>query len=254
MTTSSARKGPNNILVAAVTGLAATFYFPATGMADVRKSEPSLHIQSDREPRHEEYKIHSLPGVLMSQSNTVRCDTVCDQMTEYDSFFDVARLKGGGFAALKKEPGDSFSWRQGETLRDVTSARKLLVAPASPRRTPGLAGFKLKRTARLMESQDLFVGVWTPTNENPGGNVIGLFSDDKSQRIEGLNVQGVCRLATVDAPVIALASEPSLHGEMWPVVIIVRRPKAANAQIISFSLFPSSLQCNGKLKAASPKL
>ena len=244
----------NGPFALALAGLVATSHSPAMGFADGWKAEPKGHLKNALGSRDGEYKFRSVEGVLIAKSSSVRCDTVCDKIADYDSFFDVARLKGGGFAALKEDAGGTYSWKVGETLRDVTSVRKLLVASVSPRRNPDMAGYELKLTTRLMDSEDLFVGVWALTNEGSGNRVIGLFSDDVSQRIEGLNVQGICRLATVDAPIIAVASEPSLHGEMWPVVIIVKRPKAANAQLVSFSLFPNSLQCNGKLKAAGPAL
>lgn len=191
------------------------------------------------------YGFQSVAGVLPSTSNTIRCGDVCDRISAFDSFYDVVRLSGGRFAAPRSDSGQSFSWWVGNNLSDVTRGRldKWRSDARAPRWTPAIPGFALKHVVALKETTDVFVGVWEPDGQANGRRLVGLFSDGEDRRIERLRVTGACIIATVEAPVLAVSSEISLHGEMWPVDLIVRRPQAEMAGILGFVLFPDSIKC-----------
>lgn len=192
---------------------------------------------------HGKYNFQSVDGVVASTSNTVRCGDVCDRISDFDSFTDVVRLKDGAFAAPRKE-GDQWSWQVG-SLSDVSRGRldKWDSDARTPRWTPAIPGFVLKHVVPLRESTDVFVGAWEPDRQANGRTLVALFSDGDTRRIGALKMADACVIATVEAPVVAVSSEISLHGEMWPVSLIVRLPRAEEAGILGFVLFPASIKC-----------
>lgn len=193
---------------------------------------------------HDDYGFQPAPGVLPTMSSIVRCGTVCERISDYDSFFGVVRLKSGGFAALQRE-GKQSSWRAGENLSEVSRGvlKNWPSDTLQPRWTPSIDGYVPTHVVPVKDSKGIFVGVWKPRDHLKGKRLIALFTDSEDRRIERLKARGACVIATVQVPVVALDSQPSLHGQMWPVRLIVRRNEANHAGILGFVVFPDSVEC-----------